>query len=683
MIGRRYKIYLFISILCLLITLAGVMVQEHLSFVNHLTLSMFFGLSIVMHFFSMNEYYRYTTIFNVEKLFTRIILVGTFTLGVIISEPVLPHLGIHTFENPNTKQAIDLAVIYAIFVYFLFSLMLYRKLIFHRKDNMVIRQWGLFMIILMLAVFAMIEHFRLPSIVWRVIFVAGCLVFAPLVFRIKWITELKVRAKWLSVFFLLTINLISLAAIQKMMGMGIIAGGLLSSFECNAFLLLLSGSSIAYGTLSMFALLFNLPISSVIEEQNTEIRSYQEMSQALQSKESKEQIFERLFNICHQNTQSNAGWLMLQNERVPQTVHTSNIYQEQIELINAKIGYHDLLQGKNNENPYYYFPDLIKAKVFTDKQSLFQSLIIFPIFDKNERLLATISLVKPFPDGFDEYMINMVRGYIDQSKLAFENIQLLQETIESARYREELQIAQKVQADLMPQTFPESEYFEIAVFHESAKEVGGDYYDYNQRKKDSLAIVIGDVSGKGTSAAFHMAQMKGIFQSLIQVSITPSHFLTMANRAISNCLEKKRFITLFYIMLDFSAGKLEYSRAGHCPMLYFDMDRETVEYLAGDGMGLGIIRNDSYRNFIEVKQRKMTEGDVIVLYTDGLVEGRSSNENEQFGYQRLKQCLKENHQKNAEAIKNAILHNFKEFTDSGLHKDDTALLVLKVKNLAD
>ncbi len=680
MIGRRYKIYLFISILCFVLTIAGLMAEDYLPFMNHLILSALFGLSIVTHFFSMNEYYRHTTIFNVEKLFTRIILVGIVALGGIVAEPLFPYIGIGNLTGIES-QAMDLAVVYIIFVYFLFSIMLYRKLIFHRRDNMVIRQWGLFMLILMFAVIAMIEYLSLPDIVWKVIFVTGALVFFPLVFRIKWITELKMRVKWLSVFFLLTINLISIAAIQKLMGMGNIADGLISPFACNAFLLLLSGSATSYGILSMLALLFNLPISSVIEEQNTEIRSYQEMSQALQNRESVDQIFERLFNICYQNTQSNAGWLMLQNESIPQTVHTSNIYQEQIELINAKIGFHDLLQTKNDENPYYYFPDLIKAKVFTDSQSLFQSLIIVPIFDKNEQLLATISLVKPFPDGFDEYMINMIRGYTDQSKLAFENTQLLKETIESARYKEELQIAQKVQADLMPQTFPESKYFEIAAFHESAKEVGGDYYDYNQRKNDQLAIVIGDVSGKGTSAAFHMAQMKGIFQSLIQVSITPNHFLTMANRAISNCLEKKRFITLFYIMLNFEERKLEYSRAGHCPMLYFDKDRETVEYLAGEGMGLGIIRNDSYRNFIDVKERNLNEGDVIVLYTDGLVEGRSSNENEQYGYVRLKECLEGNHSKNAEAIKNAILDDFKEFTDSGLNQDDTALLVLKIKRL--
>lgn len=681
MIAKRYKIYLLISILCFLLTLVGVLVQEHLSFVNPLVLGGLFGISILTHFLSMNEYYKYATIFNVEKLFTRIIIVGMVALGLIISEPILPYLGFNKLENSITGQIIDLVIVAASFVYFLVSIMLYRKLIFHRRDNMVIRQWGLFMIILMLAAIAMIEHLHLPDIVWKVLFVAGCLVFFPLVFRIKWIADLKMRVKWLSVFFLLTINLISLAVIQKMMGMGTIAEGLINPFFCNPFLLLLSGSATAYGVLAMFAIVFNLPLSSVIEEQNTEIRSYQEMSQALQNRESEEQIFERLFNICYQNTQSNAGWLMLQYDTIPQTVHTSNIYQEQIELINAKIGFHDLLQANGGETPYHYFPDLIKAKVFTDKQSLFQSLIIFPIYDKNERLLATISLVKPFPDGFDEYMINMVRGYIDQSKLAFENMQLLQETIESARYKEELQIAEKVQADLMPQDFPESDYFEIAVFHESAKEVGGDYYDYNQRKKDQLAIVIGDVSGKGTSAAFHMAQMKGIFQSLIQISITPNHFLTMANRAISSCLEKKRFITLFYIMLNFSERKFQYSRAGHCPMLYFDYHTQTVDYLAGDGMGLGIIRNDSYRNFIEVKERILNEGDVIVLYTDGLVEGRSSNENEQYGYQRLKKCVENHHERSAEAIKNAILQDFKSFTDSGLHKDDTAVLVLKVKSL--
>jgi len=193
-----------------------------------------------------------------------------------------------------------------------------------------------------------------------------------------------------------------------------------------------------------------------------------------------------------------------------------------------------------------------------------------------------------------------------------------------------------------------------------------------------LALVLGDVSGKGTSAAFHMAQMKGIFQSLMQLCLPADSFLMMANQAVSNCLERSRFISLVYILLDFGFDTLSYSRAGHCPMLFYSAKTEQVTYFSGKGLGLGIIRNNSYANHIDIQEIKIRKNDVIVLYTDGLVEGRKSDSVEQYGYERLKQCLRANCRKSAEEIKQAICDDFYEFSENSTYKDDTTLLVIKI-----
>mgnify|MGYP000471382494 CR=1 FL=1 len=330
-------------------------------------------------------------------------------------------------------------------------------------------------------------------------------------------------------------------------------------------------------------------------------------------------------------------------------------------------------------NGYYYFNNLDDLQALDAPSMSFKSLLIFPIFTKNQQLDGIICLVKSFADGFDEYMITLVKGYVNQAKLAFENARLVEETIKTARYKEELGIARKVQQALFPKEFPATQYCEIAAFNSPAKEVGGDYYDYNKVDDLRLALVLGDVSGKGTSAAFHMAQMKGIFQSLMQLCLPADSFLMMANQAVSNCLERSRFISLVYILLDFGFDTLSYSRAGHCPMLFYSAKTEQVTYFSGKGLGLGIIRNNSYANHIDIQEIKIQKNDVIVLYTDGLVEGRKNDSaDEQYGYERLKHCLRANCRKSAQKIKQAICDDFYEFSKNSTYKDDTTLLVIKI-----
>ena len=121
----------------------------------------------------------------------------------------------------------------------------------------------------------------------------------------------------------------------------------------------------------------------------------------------------------------------------------------------------------------------------------------------------------------------------------------------------------------------------------AADEVGGDYYDILEYKKNHFGLIIGDVSGKGTSAAFQMAQMKGIFHSLAHQGVTPEEFNKKANIALSQCLDKTSFITATYFDINTEKNILHFSRAGHCPSLFYCKTADSVDYLKCDGMGLG------------------------------------------------------------------------------------------------
>src|SRR6185369_1664930 len=148
-----------------------------------------------------------------------------------------------------------------------------------------------------------------------------------------------------------------------------------------------------------------------------------------------------------------------------------------------------------------------------------------------------------------------------------------------ARYKEELKIAKTVQQSLLPTKLEQDKDFEISAFSASADEVGGDYYDTLRINDHLVALIIADVSGKGTTAAFHMSQMKGIFHSLAQNCIEPDEFMVKANRALVYCLERGSFISASFFLVNTQNKKVRYARAGHCPVLYYTAAKDKSDYL--------------------------------------------------------------------------------------------------------
>jgi serine phosphatase RsbU (regulator of sigma subunit) len=213
-------------------------------------------------------------------------------------------------------------------------------------------------------------------------------------------------------------------------------------------------------------------------------------------------------------------------------------------------------------------------------------------------------------------------------------------------------------------------------FSEAAEEVGGDYYDLIELERDQFGLIIGDVSGKGTSAAFHMAQMKGIFHTLALKDCNTDEFVKRANRALSGCLEKKSFITAIYFRINAVEQQLEFSRAGHVPALLYKQRSKEVESLEDRGMGLGILRNPDYDKFVGKKTLPYESGDVLLLHTDGIIEAKNKNQ-ELFGLDRLKKSLTRFAHKKPTEIKEGIIQDLSDFLEGYSLDDDYTLVILK------
>ena len=237
-----------------------------------------------------------------------------------------------------------------------------------------------------------------------------------------------------------------------------------------------------------------------------------------------------------------------------------------------------------------------------------------------------------------------------------------------------------MQDSLIPKSFPIDSWFQISTFAKAAKEVGGDFYDFLMLSESRIAIIIGDVSGKGVSAAFHMAQMKGIFHALMQDNLDPVVFMLKANSALSRCLERTSFITSSLYIIDYKMQGLSFARAGHCHTLYYNSMTEETFYFQTEGLGLGIIRDASYAKRIHKLHYDYNPGDVMVIYTDGVTEARSPT-NEEYGEERLREMLMQTYHLEADDIKYAIINDLNDFTGDAHIHDDQTLLVVKFKNV--
>ncbi|MEI7907636.1 MAG: PP2C family protein-serine/threonine phosphatase, partial [Bacteroidota bacterium] len=301
------------------------------------------------------------------------------------------------------------------------------------------------------------------------------------------------------------------------------------------------------------------------------------------------------------------------------------------------------------------------------------SLLIVPLLS-HEQVIGIVYATKEINFGFDKDDVDILAGFADQVAIAIENARLIERSFEKERLQRELMLAQEMQQRLLPQHLPVFATVDMKAVSSPALEVGGDYYDYVMIDEELVGIVIGDVSGKGVGAAFYMAEVKGIFQSLARIYRSPRDFMIKANGALVSSIDKRSFISLIYATINVKTGELIVSRAGHCPMLYIGGGKK--EYVKQVGIGLGITSGKIFDESVEEQKIMMKSGDVCVFYTDGVTESRASNGDE-FGYDRLLEVVDAHKHLGAEEIKEAIIQTVWNYTDAKGYHDDLTVFVVK------
>jgi serine phosphatase RsbU (regulator of sigma subunit) len=264
---------------------------------------------------------------------------------------------------------------------------------------------------------------------------------------------------------------------------------------------------------------------------------------------------------------------------------------------------------------------------------------------------------------------------------------LLQQKAEKERMEQELRIARNIQMSLLPQGPVLMPGVSLTAHCEPAREVGGDYYDFLPIDDHTLGILVADVSGKGTSAALYMAELKGIVLSLSQRHRSPRELLIEADRIISRHLDSRSFITVTYLVVDLRAGTLQYARAGHCPLIYVPgpyAPRRKPQLMAPDGLVLGLTLDQgrTFTRLLEEVTIPLGRGDLVVLYTDGITEAMNAD-GECFGDARLASLIGQHADLSADELRERILREIDAFTASALQQDDMTMVVLRVEQVGE
>jgi serine phosphatase RsbU (regulator of sigma subunit) len=289
-----------------------------------------------------------------------------------------------------------------------------------------------------------------------------------------------------------------------------------------------------------------------------------------------------------------------------------------------------------------------------------------------DQTFGMIYVDNPYDSRFTEDDLQVLTTIAGVASIKIENAKLAEERLEKRRLQEELKVASEIQMRLQPACPPPIEGYALCAYSIPSREIGGDYYDYIERKRQRrFALALGDVSGKGIGAALLMSSLHAAVRAQAQTAHPIREMMAHLNDYIAENSPENKFLTLFYSELDPSTGDLYYANAGHNPPI---LARATghVERLEATGLPIGILQDSTYAEACV----RLWPGDALVVYSDGITESVNMLD-EEFGEERLIEVVQKNLRHTASKIRDRIDEALSRFVGTAAPVDDMTLLIVK------
>jgi hypothetical protein len=249
--------------------------------------------------------------------------------------------------------------------------------------------------------------------------------------------------------------------------------------------------------------------------------------------------------------------------------------------------------------------------------------------------------------------------------------------VERERVKAEIDAANRIQAALLPLDAPSLAGVSVSSHYRAATEIGGDYFDFLKLPSGEIGIAFGDVAGHGLTSGIVMAMAKSALMVQVDYDASPRAVLDVLNDIVMKTAPKRMMMTFFFGLLDSQGQTLRFSSAGHLDPYVYRAESGKLEALSSWGFPLGVRRREPYREHLV----KFTEGDRLILYSDGLIEA-IDDDGDPFGFERFEQTIVAHGQASAEEIKKALLAAVKKFTRNRPPEDDQTLVVVAFEDAA-
>jgi sigma-B regulation protein RsbU (phosphoserine phosphatase) len=292
-----------------------------------------------------------------------------------------------------------------------------------------------------------------------------------------------------------------------------------------------------------------------------------------------------------------------------------------------------------------------------------------------DRIVGVICVLKTPQGVFSERDFDRCKLLANFGSIAVASSFTFLEAAERSDIEREAEIAENVQKTMLPKKLPVLRGLSFGAFSSPARGVCSDYYDVIQTRADKAVLVIGDVAGKGVAASLVMVMLRSILHLITNSTKDAATLLQWMNRGIAGMVDIDHYATVALVDADASTGSLELANAGHQPVVIYRAHADAIETVELKSVPIGVEKSTVY----SAKRLALGAGDVLVMYTDGIVEAMNA-QGKQYGRKNLGNVVQKNHALPAQDIAARIRAELLEFAGQTRQHDDQTVLVMKAKN---
>lgn len=588
---------------------------------------------------------------------------------------------IRIFYSGNFKVLDNLNIPATLVVFFIvlfliaslaYVFLVFKEFFFLRQKKNVKLYFNTMAIYFLLASLAtLLDNFKGLEFIKQPLLIVAIILIAINSFKISWIAFITKKEKknlLLYCVILLGLLIANIAISSDNQSFTLIIKNYSPALFQFYYLILLYG--LIYFSILFFTTLFHLPTAEAYDRKAEEVSSLHYLSKMINQVLDFSELAETVTELTLKVSSSSAAWIIWKENEI-KILSAKNISISEAKKISAAL----LIQKELKEAETTVTFNL--GKYFTKEltEERYSYITLAPIKTHGE-IKGYIVAARKDEVIYDDEEKKLLDTFSDYASIAFDNSRLLLESIEKERLEKELDVAREIQRKILPAKTPNFENLDISAVFIPAFEVGGDYYDFFNLSNDNFGFVIADVSGKGISAAFIMAEIKGIFESLSQIMTSPKEILINVNKILERTLERKSFVSATYGIINFNTKTIKFARAGHCPFLLIRNGK--AERLKPSGVGLGLNYTNKFENNLEEMEIKLEENDIFVLYTDGITEAKDISLTD-FGEERFEEILIKKANENVDSIANEVIQEISQYSKNNSQHDDITLVIFKWK----